>query len=341
MKLLVNPTVDVGPAAKKYRKARRLVYLAWIARDLGHDVAFHVPATFGGFSQSYCDIVKDIPIQSGAKDTSECDAYFCSSSCAEAVRKEVGFSGPLVAFMDMLQLETVDKIAAIADLIVTYAWRQKCFYRPHPQFDWDSEERHKRLGPKMLAVPWRVHDVITEQIHKDGNAVAFLRDDLDVLRAAYGSPMTKRRIGFCGNCDTSIRGRTIKRLKAESPGLVEAHWTSGIDSPKCLSPRDYLRWLSECEATLNFPGDTHVCSHFLESVMMGVPTVTVAKAFDYQPPLTCANVIAIDDWETVDASTLQLLCNRKTVREGADEAYRSGWSLRGLFHQILKRLERA
>jgi hypothetical protein len=96
MKIVVYPRAGRSEPWPHQRKTRRLVYMAWLARDLGYDVAFHVPSgRLGhtcGAEYDWLDIVKGIPLVRSCDGLTE--DYTCADRCTPSTPSEESWAMP-------------------------------------------------------------------------------------------------------------------------------------------------------------------------------------------------------------------------------------------------------
>lgn len=342
MKIAVNMKIGRPEWHPHLRKTRRMVYVAWILRDLGHQVLFHKPH---GFNWSrwrthemypFTRLLDDVPKVVEPLESVKVDAYFCSSHTAVAEPGTLPDGVPVVAWKETLDYTRDAQMAPRVAVSVNYVWRRQ---------DWTESETadHRRRPPdspgylaavrdKVLSVPWIPHERTLDQIDRDGLTKAYLRDDLATLRRRYAAPKPTRGLGFAG-AKLPLRSRVVSKVDLDD---VTYRW-GGKTGQGSQTPGEYLRWLSECRAVLQLPGDTWKCSRFAETVIVGRPVVQLAGKVDLTPPLMPGNCILIESWSDQDAVDSGLSMERQVVA-GADAAYREGWSLRGQVQQALRRL---
>lgn len=338
MLVVVNPTVRRGEPGGNRRKTRRLIYLAWIARDLGHEVKLHLP--FGqrvrgmGNSQGryeFTRIVDDVPQIDAVLDLPADAVYLCSSGEALVNENLLPRRAKVVIFKEYLSTTHEIHLTEMCDLLVAYVRLVTDFSvtekRPADPPGFDEATR-----AKTLSVPWRPHEKATQVIDEDGLTVPFLRDDLEPIRTKYGTAEKVRDVGFLGE---NVRPRSRITAAYSNDDRFVVRWAGGHHPT--VPTRDYLRWLSECRIVLGLPGDTWKCSRFCESIMMGIPIVQQAGTIELVPPMTVENTVLVDDWADKNAIIVRL-ADAERIAGNADAAYREGWSLRGQFNQILKRL---
>jgi len=237
----------------------------------------------------------------------------------------------VVAFKESLNITKDVQLAERVDLIVCYVWQPK---------DWTFRNVKVRKGhldtvrPKIMQVPWLCHDRVLDVLHKDGLTSAYLNDNVEAIRSKYAAAEHKRTIGFIG-ARLPHRSRIMAKVEGAF-GFEIKRWAGGHDPS--LTPGQYLRWLTECELSLNLEGDTYSCSRLAECAMMGAAVVQCRpERFAYTPPITAANAVLCDAW-TNKEQILSGWPDAEQRAEGATQAYREGWSLRGQFQQMLRRL---
>jgi len=331
-KIIVDPYVP-GNDNRKCRKMRRLVYLAWIARDLGHEVAVHYDrdeidalrqrtAYNGRTDFSYLDLLGSFRKCVASEDA---DLLICSEETALGQQRP---DCKVAAWRSVLggghrAVEHHDKF----DLLCGYAFSQQDWTRKttiEGKLRHDTPVRN-RLGDKWFSVPWLPFECTLHQLHKDGLWKAYLRDDLDAIRERYGSAKKRRVFGFAGY-PWPWRTRIAGIFDGDERFVFR--WADCAE--KAMPPAEYLRWLSECEVSMCLPGDTWKCSRFAESVMMGVPVVHPRGVVDLTPPLSSLNAILVGEWEELADMRVADL---DLIVANADKAYREGWGLRGQFSQ--------
>jgi len=337
MKIAINPCIGRPEEPVVRRKSRRLLYLAAIARSMGHDVSLHEEGRpLGRFRGragfDFLRLREEFP----ANSPSKADLYFCSSGTATG---GVPTNCPTVAWKEGIGFTRDRELAEKVALIVAYIWRLEDFtrevgygHKPRPR---NPPGHVEHVGPKVLSVPWLAHDTVLAQLDGDGMTDAYLADDLESIRDRYGSPSKLRQVGFYGY-RWPQRSQIAALFKGDD--RFDFQWSSGESKSLVKLPPDrYLGWVSGCRAMIQLPGDTWKCSRHCESVMMGVPVVQLAGKIHLMPPLSAENTVLVDDWQDKDGIFTSLERAREIAAK-ADGAYREGWSLRGQFSQVLKRL---
>ena len=340
MRIVVDPHVPGNPNLR-CRMTRRFAYIAWIAHDLGHDVAVRCEPnefkslrnmeTYGGRSGfSFVNLLNDIPTVS---DLRNADLLVCSEEMAVRQRRP---DCKVAAWRTRLGggAEVAAKRRKF-DVLCGYVfsepdWTKKVTTKGLPRGDTPPENK---LGDKWLSVPWIPFEPTLHAIHQDGLWKAYLQDDLGAIRDKYGATEKRRHAGFIGY---PWGWRTKIARSLDDPRFVFL-WPTHVEHKATMGPREYLLWLSECRLSLCLPGDTWKCSRFGESVMMGVPTVNPRGRMWLTPPLADYNAVLVDEWSELlemDLSDQRL----RNIAACADEAYREGWSLRGQVKQMLRRL---
>jgi len=340
VRIIVDPRVS-GGLPIKYRSMRTLTYLAWIARDMGHDVVVRAdPAGIkalrsqqtrdGTDGFAYLNLLLTMPFTSDA-DT-HCDVLICTE---EKALRQPRPSCKVAAWRTMKGGgDKAIKGRGKFDLLCSHVlsqpdWTQQTTTKGKKRGDVPLKNP---LGGKWFQVPLLPFERTLYRIHKDDMWKAYLQDDLEAMRAKYGSPKKKRHAGFVGHpwsWRTAI-GRTLDDSR------FVFRWVVSDKRETHLRPNDYLRWLSECRLSLNLPGDTWACSRFAESAIMGVPIVHPRDTVYLTPPLTDDNAVLVSDW--AEMLTWDKLDDLPRITANADKAYREGWSLRGQFQQMLRRL---
>jgi hypothetical protein len=338
MLVVVNPTVRRGEPGGNRRKTRRLVYLAWIARDMGHEVKIHLPSSPRVRSlrnsegrYEFVDIVDDLPVVDNARDLPADAVYLCSSGQALVSENELPKRAKVVIFKEYLGTTHERRLVDVCDLLVAYVRLVTDFSvtvkRPADPSGFDKATR-----AKAFSVPWRPHEKVTQVIHDDGIVVPFLRDELGAIRAKYGAADKARDVGFIGE-NVPPRSRITAHYANDDRFIVQ--WAGGHHPS--IPAQQYLWWISECRIVLGLPGDTWKCSRFCEAVMMGVPVVQQAGTIELTPPMTRENTVLLDEWAD-KGEIISRLDDTEAIVAAADKAYREGWSLRGQLGQIFKRL---
>jgi len=295
---------------------------------MGHDVRIHSPN--GHSRYDFSSLIDGIPIDRG-KVAVQPDVYFCSHPTLLKHYGQVPKGCKIVAWKETLRILDDKVLAERADLIVGYVWQPK---------DWTF--RNVRVSPnhlsevqhKYLQVPWLCHDRVLDTIHKAKLTPAYLDDDLEPIRAKWGSTEKKRKVGFIGQL-IPHRSRVMAKVEAAF-GCEIKQWAGGHHPS--LPPGQYLRWLTECDLNLNLEGDTWGCSRLSECAMMGAAFVQCRpERLAYAPPISSENAILCRDWTERDI-ILAGIERASDVAEGATRAYLEGWSLRGQILQVFHRL---
>ena len=290
------------------------------------------PAYGGRSGFTFVDLLNDFPF---ADSPPECDVYLCSEETALGSNR---LPGKVVAFRTRLGggqtlIDQRRKFALLVGYVLTQADFTKKTHSGGKVRD-DSPTENP-LGDKWLSVPWLPFECTLHAMHEDGMWDAYLRDDLDAIRERYGSDEKKRMFGFLGGY---WGWRSEIKSLYDGDDRFEIVWAGGHHGP-AKPAHEYLKWMSECRGCLHLPGDTWKCSRHCEAVMMGVPVACQRGIVDLTPPITADNAILVDDWGEDREWMVALLEDYgDTKATEADKAYREGWSLRGQFTQILKRL---
>jgi len=345
MRLVFNLAVWRENEEAINRKTRRLAYMAAIAESEGHAVTIHNPAN----RNPEFDRVLKIPfvndtvgrmdvLEGGEEDLfafGQIDGYFMSHATTlnQPCVLIPHALAPRVYFKESLGCADDAHLARHGAAIISYVQRQRDFTDNRPRA-WceavlQSEPITRR---KIISAPWLPHERVLDLIHRDGLWRAFIDDNLAPIRRQYCAAKKRRYGGFVGK-PWAVR----QDLAATLGTHYEFKW-AGHGLPQ-LSPREYLKWLSECRVSLGLPGDTWKCSRFLESVLLGVPCVQQAGTININPPLTADNCVLVDrfdDPKAIDAAVPRFAA----IAERATRDYTEGWSLRGQFRQIIRKLER-
>lgn len=169
---------------------------------------------------------------------------------------------------------------------------------------------------RLLPIWFYVFDALVDLFISENELELYMADDLEHFRGKYGEPK-RRRVGFSGGFHYGRR-EMARRL----PKWCDVRFNAR------QSPREYVRYLMECDAGLYFPGDTPKSYRLAELALLGVPVVTVPLETRVEPPMTEQNCVLLrswDDHETLDDGLSRL----DEIRRAADECYRSGWSAMG------------
>ncbi len=328
MKITINPKVYRGGDAHK-RKTRRLVYIAMAARSLGHEVTLHMPDGTPGGGYDFLHYLDRFDSSPRINDT---DLYVCSSGTVFNAPKTLP-DCPIVTWKELLDYSRDAELARRCAVIACYVWRPEDFARESNREPFD-EAYGELIRSKILQVPWLPHEKVLEQLDRDNLTGPYIVDNVEAIRGMYESPRKYRDVGFIGR-DWPHRKAIVESLGDK---IVSCFWT-GRGMANHMASSDYLRWLSECQAVLCLPGDTWGCSRFAEAVMMGVPAIIKRGTLSYTPPAYSLTAIMLSDWNdagtwdigTASEAALQCCVNR------ADDAYRSGWSLRGQLTQAIRK----
>lgn len=336
MRVVVNLYV-ARPGRATIRKTRRLVYMAMIAKQEGHEVVIHETCSIQPYH--FLRHVADYPKECATK--TKADLYLCDHALKFASRQDC----PVVAYKSALNLKPDAFIAKWASLIVSYTYRQE---------DWFAHEQPTEPRPwdkKILSVPWLPHEVMLDYFDRLNLTWPYLADDLQTIRERHAAPNYKERlIGFRGQ-----KQRHRSEIAEQCGAGYIFEWAAShlrVDEIKPdinaterlefqgpqLSCGEYLRWIASCRCILNLPGDTWKCSRHSETVLMGIPLICQRGKVLLAEPLTEQNCIMVDDFADRDAILEALETRSPAIVDAADASYRRGWSLRGQFQTILAKL---
>jgi len=336
MKIAIHPVVERPEPLAFRRNVRRLLYLGRIAASAGHSV-WLAPLSADDSAKLRRPEMTEWLLALAA-EFPEADSFppgtdlaICSNSHAARVAAYAP-DIPLIVFKEDIDYRKDRGLLGIADLIPCCVWRREdfseCRHRPP-----DEPDHEEVMRPVVLPVPWLPHDRVLLQLEADGLAEAYLTDDLDAIRNRY-SGKKRWRLGFLGADVPQTRREALAAL--QRTGLLDfcrTYAPEGWSQPA----GEYLRWLSQCMAIPEVPGDQWNCYRFAEAVLMGVPVVRLAGKAEFAPPVTPENCILIDDWADREAIEAGLQRSGPIAAE-ADRCYRAGWSLKGQFERALRRL---
>ncbi len=149
-----------------------------------------------------------------------------------------------------------------------------------------------------------------------------------ICRAGMGVERPTKRPGFIGVSDYNRRS-----LAECCPPDFDCEFDRRLNTP------DYVRWMLDHEAVLDFPGQIPRTFRFTEAVLLGIPVIANANNLAVcEPPITARNAIIVDGWGD-HGSMLAGLANREAIVEHADACYFQGWSILGQIRSIIRRLE--
>jgi len=337
MKIAVNPQCSMPAGRPTERNVRRLLLLAFIAKDMGHDVVVHSSTKYVDQveqnhpepdARGYMQLSEELSFRENVAPFKP-DVYVCSTSAV----KSAPAGSVVIAWAESFHYRRLPQIADRCSVIASYMLRRTDFSGDKGLKVKDKPEHFAGLEGKTLSVPWLIMTVTFRQLQRDGLIKSYCRDDLAAIREQYSAPEKNKVIGFLGNNMPPYRMECARQLPQDDRFTLK--FTGGIRE-RSLQSAQYLRWLSECQAILHLPGDTWKCARFSEAVMMGVPVIVPAGKEYLTPPTTSKNAIPIESWS--DADTMFAGIERsKEIVASADAAYREGWSLRGQFIQALKK----
>ena len=185
--------------------------------------------------------------------------------------------------------------------------------------------------PKLLPVPWIAHERTLDALVEANLFAAYLNDDLETIRAAFVPETRKKKVAFCG-VRMYGRDKLAQKVPAEYSAIIL------YDEHPVMEPVEYLRWIACFAAGYDFPGNTPKTNRFSDLVMLGVVVARTPCELRVTPDLNDSNSIVLSDWDDAEAIRRGLE-NVDALREGADHAYRYGWSPSGIAALIYERLE--
>ena len=343
----------------RIRKVRRLAYLAAIAQQVGYEVVIHAPP---GSPEYFEPLIHDSfgfvrriispmnvyyrsgPIQYEMRIA----GYFCSSGTLAQGRKvfphndgkELKKTCPVIGLKEYTGCKLDPVAAQFCDVLVAYTSKKTDFTDVSAR-QWPDrlQSDDKIVTSKIYSVPWIPFDSLLATFEVDGMDAYYRADDLSAIRARYRTNRSTKigslPVGFIG-FPSDTRRRIAGRIKSRPGGeWFNFLWSDGRNSPK-MDQREYLAWLTECQAVLDLPGETWKCSRFSEAAMMGVPIITRDGMVRIWPPISQQNTICVRSL-TQPRPILERLNRAKEIAAQADRDYLAGWSLRAQFFRMLKK----
>lgn len=193
------------------------------------------------------------------------------------------------------------------------------------------------LGDRWLPAHFPVSPQVARLLTQDGLLRAYLADDLYTIRARY---IERKRydVGFCGDMDAS-RGtlpKSIPLRRQVAAGFRRPRWDFRAGR---LNPEQYLRYLMRCRLTVPLPGDRVKSYRHTEAAMMGSPLCLVPEDTPAWPPHSPSNTVCMRHWtdDKTIAGVLRSRTGYHALARASDDAYRNGWSQRGLVVEMLRR----
>lgn len=180
--------------------------------------------------------------------------------------------------------------------------------------------------PKLLRVPFLLHDSVNEHFVQTGLMRAYLEDDLGVIRSHFAA--TKVGVlGYSGYC--------YKHRREVCAGAPEWADIRFYENPR-MTAAEHIRWIMGFRAGLAIPGDTPKTYTHSLLAMLGIPIVSPTLRTTNEVPLTDANHIRLEGWGRV----LELVESGEADERARamDESYKAGWSPLGQARLIAERL---
>jgi hypothetical protein len=181
-------------------------------------------------------------------------------------------------------------------------------------------------NPKLLPIPFPVHDVALQYFQSQNWMERYLLDDISFFRDFYCT--SNDMPGFFG---FGGYGRMNKLA-------THRHWCDieTYESPP-VPTHVYLRRVGSWSAGFCPAGSTPKANRFSELALLGKPIIIERTTRKVMPPLGDHNAILIDDWN--DAEYIQTrLQDRDSIALQADNAYLAGWSPIGNAKLLMERL---
>jgi len=183
-----------------------------------------------------------------------------------------------------------------------------------------------RNDPKVLNIPFFVHDRMIDCMVEDGTLPLYLEDDIDGFRELYPRK-TVRDVGFVG-----ARWPERKDFFKDAPEWVHHK----IYDTHPMSAKEHAEYLCGCKAAVAIRGDTPKTNLPPLLILLGVPLVCVENEYN-TPSLDGDSMIEFSGWDDLK-KTLKDKKRLDSVSENATEIYKDGWSPLGVAKQIVERL---
>ena len=191
--------------------------------------------------------------------------------------------------------------------------------------------------PKLLRVPFFVHDRVIQDFMDKGVFVAYLRNDLVSIRDKYqiDRPANEKKLlGWCG-C-TAWKGR--RKIITDAPHWVKRHAIKTYEGEHLMSADEHIRWLREHMCGLCLPGDTPKTNLPPLLPIIGVTIVMWPISRFDDPPIDDSNAIMVRDWEEARLQ-MRYQAHRIRVRRQAEKDYINHWSPMGQAAAIVRKCE--
>lgn len=183
--------------------------------------------------------------------------------------------------------------------------------------------------PRVLNVPFLIHDdMVIEMLQRDLFA-AYLDDDVAKVRAAFD----RQPKGWVGLRGTGWPHRTA--FLEAAPPWVDREFHRMGQPP--MSAWDHSEWLCGFRAALALPGDTPKTNLTPLLALLGVPIVSYQIEHN-TPRLDDGSMILFGGWDALWA-TLNDPARLSEIEAEATAKYRAGWSPIGQARQIVRMLE--
>ena len=194
--------------------------------------------------------------------------------------------------------------------------------------------------PKLLPVPFMIHNEVIQVLAEDGLFDAFIDNDLDTIRNHFreGSVRHDKLVGFIGG-DWPSR----KSLCDNHPEWVDVAFYDHVGTRR-MEAAEHCRWLMRFSAALAMSGSTPKTNLPSLLAMLGIPIVMEPITVFDTPPFDDTNTILMQldaagrpDWSRV----LRVLSNPDAVASRQAKAtndYIGSWSPAGHARLISERL---
>lgn len=330
MRIWISVNVWRASETARKRELRRMVYVAWLLRDLGHEVVLDTRLGREWSLHDFGSIIGDMP---GSDECpSDTDLYICSAGQVANLRHTLP-PVPVVAWKETIDFLDDRHLAGLHGVVGAVCFHEEWSVAPPALYRGEPD----RLRPIAMQVPFPPHERVLAQFWEDGLTEAYLRDNLQEIRDRYRPADERYKIGFYGFA-TGARTVIVEHLLWMLPvGTFDVRWTD-IGRGDVLPPAEYLTWTAGKQAILNLPGECYKCYRFAEAVMMGTPVIqSTMYPFDITPPLSADNCIQVGDWADDLEAMLGGAAFGEDIALAADRCYREGWSLRGQVMQLIRR----